>query len=442
MKLLAGLFLLTLVVMPAELPAETPSGFSEKIRLWENPISAFAPVICSSDRFVYTAWNTENELYFSRSTDGGISFENARRIDAIDAESDILLGNLETGVDFQGRLFLLYTIYSFDLQNPTLTLYKQTSNDNGLTFETEPVFSTELGLIYAVMFGSDLKMTDSAIHYLWSGMGLIFLASSYDGGDNFEITKVADGQSDDESAYPKQHIHPSLAVDTDSTIFVTWFGAFAEDIPETGYILFDLYLAEMENGRDSFTEPAMIAECGSWGASIYSPQSVIAPNGELHIFWNKAAESLSNASQSPLFHMYSSDGGSTFSEPVEITLGASAENAGTGNGGPAVWLLDVAENGHGLHFAYSVLGALYYSGSSDFGTSFDSESRISDWGGLASMTVNENNDAFVAWTEDSAQQSGVYFARSGDKAPNQGNGSASESSDGEGGGCFISGILR
>lgn len=181
------------------------------------------------------------------------------------------------------------------------------SEDNGKSFDKQTVFARSIGGDNIIYYGSDFKITDNGIHYVWSGNREIFLARSLDGGNNFEVLEIEEGQGDnDSSQIIKGKIWPSLTVDSNNNTYVIWYETHIEE--NTIQPLYDLYTAKLKNGQKSFTESRIIAKCDSWKGGIMQPSIVATSNDKVFVFWNKAASNFQdNLYSKPLYTMSSDE---------------------------------------------------------------------------------------------------------------------------------------
>lgn len=402
------------------------TGFSTEMLLGKTQPSnvSYPRISTGSENAIYVVWSDKDDagattIFFTRSLDGGVSFEERKEIGKNTA-ADVYLTAPEIGVDSKGTLFVVYSRYDYPDSQFSLLLSK--SEDNGVSFDNQTVYIKPIGgpateENYA-FFGSDIKISDNGLYYAWSGNREIFLARSLNGGNDFEIIEIADEQStDDNPPLNVLKIWPSLAADLNNNIHVVWFESHLDE--DTIQPLYDLYTARTENNQDRFSESRLIAKCDYWAPLMLAPSIVVTSNNILFVVWNKSESS---------YAISSKDGGDTFSEPFEIKFGRDAvvQNRTM-----------VVDQNDVFHFLYLLggNGRLSYTKSSDLCNSFDKSLQIGSISAMADMHLDEKEETiYVVWEDP--QKSGVYFSKSGDNPPVDTPNSGS-SGGGGGGGCFI-----
>lgn len=423
------------MIVPLAVLAATE--FSDKLLLGEiqsdDPVGMCYPRVCTgSNNEIYVVWSDGDadkdyatRIYFTRSLDGGLSFEEKREIDVVTKE-DVYTSPPKIAVDTKGTIYIMYSRYIFDDDQLTLILRK--SEDSGANFNTETVFTEPDSNIQSTFYGSDIKIKDDVIYYVWSNYRDIFLARSMIGRNKFEVFEIEPGKSNHGVFPAKRKIWPSLAIDLKNNVYVAWFETLIDE--NTTIPLFDLYSAKLENDQQSFTESKMIAKCDSFGGFIAPPSIVVTLTDTLYVVWNKVASSPANMTIGPLYTMFSNDDGSTFSDPVEITFGEDAMV------NKRKMTIDQNDAMHFLYFS-SNDGTLYYAKSTDLCNSFEDHKKIDSMEIWADMCLNKKEErVYVVWYADEAKPSGVYFSRSV-KETDENTPPADVSGSGGGGGCFI-----
>ena len=415
------------------------TSFSEKLLVGElhsdDPVGICYPSVSTgSNNEIYVVWSDGDKdyatsIYFTKSLDGGLTFEEKREIDAV-TEEDVYTSPPKIGVDSKGAIYIIYTRYRYDEDQLTAILRK--SEDGGVNFNTQTVFTKPDSNIFSTSFGSDIKIKDDGIYYVCSDYRDILLARSVDGGKNFDVFEVEPGPEDNNVLPKKRKIWPALAIDSNENIYVAWFETLIDE--DTVIPLFDLYSAKLENNQQEFTESKMIAKCDSFAGFIAPPSIVATTTDTLFVVWNKAASSPANMTVAPLYMIFSNDEGDTFSEPLEITFG---EDAMVNNRKMTIDQNDI------MHFLYlsSKDGMLYYTKSSDSCNSFEEGLKINSMEIWSDMCLNEEEDkVYVVWHAEEEEQYGVYFSRSVEET-NEDDPQDDTAGSGGGGGCFIHSML-
>lgn len=336
-------------------------------------------------------------------------------------------------MDSQGTIYIVYSRYDYqDASNGQFSILLRKSEDNGANFDKQTVFIKALDSFLTeenfTFFGSDIKIKNDDIFYVWSGSREIFLArgTNTNGGSNFEVFDIKEGQITNDVLLSNMHkIWPSVSIDSNNNVHVIWFESnLQEDKVNPKY---DLYSAKLENKQNLFSESKLISKCDNSLAQIMLQPSIVTTSTDtLFIVWNKP-----NGSSA----VFSNDGGETFSESIEITFGM--------DGGVQNRRMVVDQNDE-LHFLYlsASNGTLHYTKSSDLCNSFDKSLKIGTISAMADMHLDEKKkEVYVVWEDP--QKSGIYFSRSVETTDeNMAADSTSESAGGGSGSvCFIHSAL-
>jgi hypothetical protein len=439
-RLLFGIIIICSLSITTDVLAD--AEFSKELLLAEtDPSHAIHPRVCTGpNNAIYIVWTDQDgdgvdSVFFTRSLDGGSSFEEKREIEKATAKN-VFISAPEIGVDSQGTISIVYSIY--DYENSRFALILRKSEDDGSGFDTQTIITRHIDGIVSgqntVSFGSDIKITDKGIYYVWSGYREIFLVRSINGDSHVKIIEIEAGQAPIDEFPIKIKIWPSFAIDSNKNIYVVWYEAHIEE--GTGQALFDLYSAKLENEQETFKESRMIAKCDSFAGFVVQPSIAVTSNDTLFVTWYKAPSSFDNLTSAASYTMSSNDGGATFSEPIEITFGRdeSAQNRKM-----------IVDRNEVLHFLYILHsnGMLHYTKSYDSCNSFDQSLQIGTLSGMADMHLDEKKaNVYVVWEDP--QKSGVYFSRSVEETDgNDPSGDTPGSRGGDGGssGCFIHSVL-
>lgn len=422
------------IIVPLGVYAGT--GFSKKLLLSDlqsgSGADSLSPRVCAGlNKEIYVVWLDDDEdgterIHFKKSIDGGISFEDKQTLEVVTG-GNVNTSIPEIGIGKNGNIFIIYSIC--DNANNEFSLLLRKSEDNGVSFDKTTVYAKSIGLFESVNYGTDLRITDEGIYYVWSNHTTISIASSLDSGDSFEIIEL----ENDTPQIVKMRIWPSLTVDSNNNRYVIWYEAHITE----GVIqpLFNLYSAKLENGQQSFSESKMIAECDSFKGFLTQPSIVATSTDQVVVLWNKAASSFQdNLNNQPFYAMVSNDGEDTFSEPLEITFG---EEVAVRNHRVSI------DQNDALHFIYQLSsnGSLYYNKSADSCLSFDGKKKISLLATWVDMCLSKKEDeVYVVFHEEQQDgHKGVYFLRSVEAADEDPLNDASESG---GGGCFVDSVFN
>jgi hypothetical protein len=227
---------------------------------------------------IYTVWtdlqDTKNpnspdlNLYFSKSTNGGITFSNNIRVDdggKSMAEGPAIAVN-ETGV--------IYVAWH-DTRNVNADIYVSKSTNGGTSFGTSTrVTDTSFATNNRLSFPSIIT-SGSNVYVTWgdnqSGNWDIRMAYSTNGGTTWSTPiKVNDDIGSSEQYYP------DIAIDKNNTIYVAWQDARNNNI--------DIYSANSTNGGSTFGASSRVDHDTTSGYQRY-PSIVAEPNGGIYLAW-------------------------------------------------------------------------------------------------------------------------------------------------------------
>lgn len=214
-------------------------------RLWHN---GSLDVAAGPGGAVYAAWTEyEGRLWFARSTDGGETFGEPRRVAGDDSEP-ARGPSLATGSG--ERLYLTWTFGS----DPAADVHLAVSEDGGSSFGTPRTVAAGEGHSDAPTVAVSGRDT---VHLAWgeSPSGplrryRVLYARSSDGGGAWQEPREISGPADErfESAS-----YPNLALDGDSNLYVLWH-LFAE----AGERPRGLGFTHSRDGGRSFAAPAVV----------------------------------------------------------------------------------------------------------------------------------------------------------------------------------------
>lgn len=323
------------------------------------------------------------------------------------------------------RLFIIVVVIvimitSFGLNNIKLNTMGENFNLNlliegNLSHQAGPSMTlNDFGDINAVWldYRNDLSLP-------LSERGDIYFAKSTNEGISFSIAQKVSDAIDG----TRQHM-PSIALDSKGTIHVVWEdyrndadgywqgGDGGIDNAENG----DIYYTNSTDGGSTWSTSKMINDDG--GTSEQGrPDIAIDSNDVIHIVWNDNRldpDPINPPNYFDIFYANSTDGGVTFSPNKKITdvMPASARS-------PAI-AIDDKDNIHVAWCDYRNTGItgpdIYYANSTDGGSSFSSNKRVSDdTADLYQYTPDiAANGGIIGIVWDDDRESSIYFANSTD----------------------------
>ena len=203
---------------------------------------------------------------------------------------------------------------------------------------------------------------------------------------------------------------PTVALTDQGAVGVAWADQSRQDI----FFLFE------PDGRQRFADPVNVSrspEIFSW-----LPRMVMNSNepGEVFILWQEIVFS-GGSHGGEIFFARSTDGGKSFSEPVNL----SNSKAGDGKGrlSASYWhngSLDLVQGPQGTLYAAwtEYQGALWFSRSTDRGRSFSDPTRVAgdDLSPARgpSLAIGTGGDVYLAWTLGEDPAADIHYAVSKD----------------------------
>ena len=193
--------------------------FHKPILISENAMAQTFPKISAFDRNVYVAWNVEDQpntksgVYFTSSSDNGVTFGNSSKLNMEDKDFG------ETQVASSGNQ--VYVIWGGSDTNKLTSLSLIKSEDNGRTFsDIKKISKTEHGRLNEPSNVEIIADKNNRVFIAWqdrmdtSDKDEIFFASSTDRGESFSgVTNVSNNADISEC--------PSIIIAQDM-VFATW----------------------------------------------------------------------------------------------------------------------------------------------------------------------------------------------------------------------------
>src|SRR5882762_3275508 len=261
--------------------------FSTPMNISNDPRGADYPYMTvDSDDNINVAWVVSPRvvpsiIFFSRSSDGGVTFS------APIALSTKFSFGPQVAVDSAGNINIVWVdgFNNFDVAFSR-------SSDGGATFTAPKVISSHI-----TEAGPDTHMVlDSKgnIYAVWDTQpyGNVYLSRSSDGGATFSDTTLTN------NTHPSGPKGPQMAIDSSDNINVVW--------TDSG----DIFFSRSSDGGATFSTPQNLSNnLGVLGAAIATD-----PSGNINVFWLDHTPG-----NWDIFFTRSSDGGSTFSTPENLS---------------------------------------------------------------------------------------------------------------------------
>jgi hypothetical protein len=290
-----------------------------------------------------------SDVYLMASQDNGTTWD--KKVDLL--PSEVLENPLvyDTSIQEVGDKLVVIGEKKLDCENPNYCQYEiflRASTDMGSTFGPEIDIAKSWGPTRLQMISSG-----NNIYAVWidgtRGQGPdLFFSKSNDGGNTFS-TPIALGQKEGEYDWPHM-------VASGKTIYTIWQYNNENVIAKerNGGVLFiptpvsGIFFAKSTDGGDTFSEPLNLS--GDIGTSYFSGISISA--GNVYTSWTSK-----HGDHVQVFFSRSTDNGTTFDDPVDSTGGSdswfsqitsSGDNvyiAGTASAGNVMWLKASNDNG-------------------------------------------------------------------------------------------------
>lgn len=378
-----GIAILTLIGMCV--PAQAQQ-FSAPKNVSNNSDYSYTPQIAvDSNGTIYMAWEDDtannSNILFSRSTDGGTTFSTPINL------------SKTSGYSFIPRIAAVSAgnvsvVWEDSTPGNTVIMFSHSTNA-GVTFTTPVKLSND-----SADSGSEQIAADAAgnIYVVWEHDTLnlgIFFSRSTDGGATFSTPAML-------STNPSGSVSPQIAIGLNGNVSVAW-----EDDTQASDISFS---HSADNGA-TFSMPESLSD--HTGNSI-GAQIAIDLNGNINAVWENDSRG-----HFDIFFSRSADNGATFSVPKDISNGSGdAQNPQIALDAKGdinmVWQDNTPPDFN---------ADIYFSRSSDGGATFSSPLNISNDAGFsesASLTVDAGANLNVTWQDNTPGISQIFFSRSAD----------------------------
>jgi hypothetical protein len=235
---------------------------------------------------VYVAWLDERDkaegsssVYFSRSTDHGVTFSRNVRI----ATSACVCCRPQIYVGPSGEIYLAWRqVFAGDVRDMVLAH----SNDGGKTFSQPVRVAVDNWVLHACPdVGPTIGVSDGRLYVAWYSEGQekagIRLAISKNGGASFARPHIV-------SADVLDATHPRLSVSEDGRVLLTFQGRIAHE--DTKWRSNQAFIVEIK--EDSFTGPVQATNSEH---SVHDPDVLAGTAGRLFLAWTESANDRNQA---------------------------------------------------------------------------------------------------------------------------------------------------
>src|SRR5882762_5425796 len=379
-----AIVILGLAVMCA--PASSQQ-FSAPQNVSNNPDFSFTPQLAVDlGGNIYVVWeddtNTNTNILFSRSTDGGATFSAPKNL----SNSSGFSSSPRIATDTHGSINVIWE----DDTPGNLDVMFSHSTDGGLTFSTPINVSNDPADSSGLQIVAD---TSGNLLVAWENDTLnlaIMFSRSTDGGVTFSTPARV-------SASAGAAVSPQMAVDPGGNISVVWVDVtFAHS---------DISFSRSADHGATFSTPKSLSN--NIGSSA-SPQVTVDLTGNINVAWEN-----NGPGNFDIFFSRSADKGTTFSTPKNLSnsLGQSRSPQialDAGGNINVVWTDNTPPD---------VSPDIFFVRSSDGGTTFSTAQNISHNSGSSSnplLTVDAGANINVAWGDNTPGNQDIFFARSTD----------------------------
>jgi hypothetical protein len=383
-----AVMVLGLAVMTATAYAQVP--FSAPKNLSNNSDFSFTPqVAVDSAGNIYVVWeddtDTNSNILFSRSTDGGATFSTPESL----SQTSGLSFNPRIAVDTQGGINVVWE----DDSPGNLDVFFSRSTDGGTTFSSPINLSTD-----AADSASPQVAADAAgnIFVVWendtpSSLGILFSRST-NGGLSFTAPAFL-------STNMGGSVSPQMLVDLGGNIDVVW----EDDSVGTA----DISYSRSANSGLSFSVPKSLSR--NVGNS-FNAHIAVDLGGHINVVWEN-----DSPGNFDIFYSRSADNGETFSIPKNLSNDPghsrnpqiAVDLSGSVN---VLWADNVPPN---------VNTDVFFVRSSDGGATFSAVRNLSNNPGSSAnawLTVDAGGTVNVTWEDNTPGNKDILFARSTDGA--------------------------
>ena len=274
--------------------------FSTPVLISTNsPISFNTSLALDSSGNPYVVWTglnatfTAQQIFFSRSTNGGASFSAPIAVSLPAQEADLT----SIALDNSGKIMVIYQ----DFATPSFQLFAVRSTNGGATFSAPMAISPAF----------DGVNSSSVARVTFDSLGAAYVAyGSFNGrirlliaanGVNFTVFKTISNP-----AVPA--FVPHIAVDRGDNIFVTFSNRFVV----SGGFNFEVMLTKSTNHGTSFSPLLNVSD--NTGDSVF-PFVIPDGLGNVTVAWHDTTGN----SQADIFVAHSTNGGTSFSAPFNLS---------------------------------------------------------------------------------------------------------------------------
>ena len=352
--------------------------FGAPVDISRNIGTSSSPQFAVSGNDVYVVWQAKTtgkyQIIFAKSTDGGATFSTPANISNNSGDSSypkiVASGNN------------IYVTWSFTVTKKDYDVLFTKSTDGGATFTTPANISNNSGDSGL----PQLAVSGNNVYVAWENIGLgnfdVFVAKSTDNGNSFTFP-VNVSNNEAPSGAPQ-------IIASGNNIYVSWMDKTSGN--------YDVFVAKSSNAGSIFGTPINVSK--TLKDSGY--QQMAASGTDIYVVWT---ETISNENYD-VFFAKSTDGGSTFDAPVNIS----------NNVGPSAWAQVTAQNNIYVAWEDSTAGNydIFIAKSTDGGSTFGAPINVSNTLKESAFVqmIATNDGLYLTWHDGTLNQHDVLFTKS------------------------------
>ena len=368
------------------------NSFGEPINLSNDKGSSFNPHSEISSNNIYVVWeddtlaaetsdlNSNTSILFRQSKDNASTFLPIVSLSSINADSsnpDITTINGNT----------VYVVWQDNLDESSKILFKKNISNKNTLFSDQQNISDSQGNKFEI--SPEIITSNNIVNIIWDdfspkeGISHILKRSSSDDGNTFG--QVMQLSSDSEFA-----INDIINV-YNNNVSIVWQGNIKGQ--------FDIFLSKSSDGGITFSQPLNLSNDPS---DSINPNLITVQNN-LFVIWNDNSTKNYN-----VMIKRSSDGGITFSQPINLSNTTNSDSINP--------QLATAANELFVVWQGNIKGQfdIFLSKSSDGGITFSQPINLSNTTNSDSINpqlATAANELFVVWQEDISENNQIYFTK-------------------------------
>lgn len=365
--------------------------FSAPVSLSHTSGFSFSPRIAvDSNGGINVVWEDDSpgnlDVFFTRSADGGTTFSAPKNISNDSSDS----GSPTVAADSNGNIYVVW-----ENDSGVLGISFSRSTDGGANFSAPVILSTNTGGSVSPQIAVD---RNGNVNLAWEDdIGMtsdVTFARSSDHGATFSAPKSLSLNVGNSNSV-------QVAVDFNGNINAVW----ENDSPGN----FDIFFSRSTDGGLNFSTPQNVSN--SPGLSR-TPQLALDSGGNINVLW---ADNAPPNSSTDIFYARSANGGTSFSTPQNLSsnAGFSANPSlaiDPGGNINAVWEDSTPGNRD-----------IFFSQSLDAGATFSAAQNLSNNAGLSSVALifaDSKGNLNVVWQDATLGPSQIFYSRFTNKITN------------------------